>query len=115
MDNNRVNPINEMRPSAVESKQPPPYATRVAYVTQTPPSDEYVQDHCGWSCFTCLCCCCIFGLVGLYYSSEVQHYKEIGNNEKAKAYSEKAQRVNMIGCIIGLIASIVTTILYFTI
>ena len=72
-----------------------------------PPSKDYLA----WSIFNCLCCCWIYGLYALYYSSRVRQLNLI-SSPQAEDYSRATFRANLAGTLLGIVLLTILIIFY---
>lgn len=81
------------------------------------PNGGYVPCPNSWiwlSLLTLICCCTPLGIVSLVYSCKVSSNYNIGNYAKALDCSNKARNWAIAGIILGIVSSIVFSILEFT-
>lgn len=66
-----------------------------------------ISDYLTMSIFVTLCCCLIFGIVGIFYSATARARKEAGDYQGALAASSAAYKWDIWAIVIGVIVIVV--------
>jgi len=96
-----------------------PYHTSGGY--QAPPETSYgggptphVKNYLVESILCTICCCLPFGIPGIVFAAQVDSKLKTGDVEGAIESSEKAKKWTLLSFVLGLIANIISIILYST-
>lgn len=91
--------------------QQPAYGAQQAYSPQ--PQGQYVQNgyqqrpenYLVWHILTTLCCCLIFGIIGIVKANRVNSAYQAGNYQLALQYSKESKNWLWITIIVGLVSN----------
>lgn len=90
-------------PEPEVSTRPLPPPPPPAYRPQTPLLPPKPPTYLGWSIASIICCCLIFGVIAVVYSSKVTPLYERGDYEGARKASERAELWLIIAITAGIV------------
>ncbi len=90
-------PQLQPQPQVVPPPPPPPQRPQAPLLPPKPPT------YLGWSIASIICCCLVFGIVAVIYSSKVTPLYDQGDFEGAKKASEKAELWLIIAITAGIV------------